>query len=283
MKICIASGKGGTGKTALAVALAKTLEAPVALYDCDVEAPDCHLFLNESAVEKHQAVQKIPLINADKCTACGACAEFCQFNAILALANTPAQLIPELCHACGGCRLVCPSGAITETTRELGEIRKSDFEKDKKLYTGTLKTGNPMAPALINQLLAIPSNAPYILIDAPPGTSCPFMAATRYADYIILVSEPTPFALNDLRMALETINLIGIPTGVVINKSMHSQNLISDYCQNHNIPVLLQIPYSQRAAELNSQGISITHGIDDLERQLRIMIADISLTIRSHH
>ena len=280
MKIVVASGKGGTGKTTLSVALAKTLEGPVTLLDCDVEEPNCHLFFENSTMESSPVTQLIPVVNTNLCDGCGKCSELCQFNAIISFAGADAMVFPELCHSCGGCIEVCPTSAITEKPFAIGTIETTPLS-DMALITGRLSIGHAMAPPIIKEVFKKVSTIEHTIIaDAPPGTSCPFVTASKEADYVIFVTEPTPFGLHDLKLAVDTIREIGTPFGVVINRMEQPDNSITDYCCSETIDVLLQIPASRYVAECYSQGLTLIDALPDMREKLNKMLRRIAQQIK---
>jgi len=255
MIVAIASGKGGTGKTTVAVNLAKVLSEHghnVQLLDCDVEEPNCHIFLNPS-VETSQCVEvPVPEVDEARCTLCGECAEICQFNAIACLKKS-VLTFPELCHGCGGCWLVCPAGAITATGREVGAVKTSEAE-GISFVQGRLRIGEAMAPPLIRAVKREINTACTCIIDAPPGTSCPVIEAVKGADFLLLVTEPTPFGLNDLKLAVEMARELELPHGVVINHCDIGDGRLKEYCASEAIAVLGEIPDDRKIAEAYSRG-----------------------------
>lgn len=254
MKIAIASGKGGTGKTTLAVALALSTTQEVCLLDCDVEEPNAGLFLSLEKSEEIPVTVPIPVVNDDICTACGECSRFCEFNAIVCI-GTSVMVFPELCHSCGGCTLVCPEGAIHEEQVKVGIMTDSFIapqtkylaKKPIRFIQGLLDIGNAMSPPIIRAVKKKSgfetSNGDLVyIIDAPPGTSCPMGTAVDGVDYVLLVTEPTPFGLHDLDLAVKTVRKMGIPFGVVINRSDSGDDRVVEYCKTESIDILIQIP-----------------------------------------
>ena len=277
MKIAIASGKGGTGKTTVSVALAQAFKTPVCLIDCDVEEPNSAFFLKPDPESRQDVTVPVPQIDADACTACGACSEFCVFNA-LAVAGETAMVFSELCHSCGGCVKICPENAITEEPAEIGQI---SCGKSGSITTleGRLKIGSAMAPPLIRAAKkAAPADMP-VLIDAPPGTSCPMITAVSGTDFVVLVTEPTPFGLNDLVLAVETVRKLGLRYGVIINRSDSGDDRVVRYCEEENIRILLQIPESRQIAEAYSRGDGLLTAEPDLADRFRAMIREIKVEI----
>ncbi len=254
MIISIASGKGGTGKTTVATNLAYVISQSrnVTLLDADVEAPNCHLFF-EKALEKTEDVYlPVPVINEEKCTLCGKCGEICQYNAIGVFGKS-ILTFPELCHNCGGCTLVCPEGAITEEDYHLGEI--CSFTDDNlKSHTGFLNVGESKAPPLIRAVKNYLEPDDINIIDSPPGTSCSMVEAVKDADYIVMVTEPTPFGLYDLDLAAQVVDSIGIPYGIVVNRANDDPDPVDEFCRQRNIPILLKIPEEQKYASVYSKG-----------------------------
>lgn len=252
MILAIASGKGGTGKTTLAVNLAATIGGEVRLLDCDVEEPNAHLFLRPQVDGTQAACIPVPAIDRDKCTACGKCAEVCQFKAIAALKSKP-LVFEELCHGCGGCARVCPAGAIQEKPREIGVVELGRA-CEAQWVQGRLNVGEAMAPPLIRAVKKHVGPNGLTIIDCPPGTSCPVITAMRGADFVILVTEPTPFGLHDLTLAVETVRRLGLPFGVVINRVGVGDERVESYCAREGIEILARIPESRQFAEAYSAG-----------------------------
>lgn len=273
LKIAIASGKGGTGKTTVAVNMALSL-GNVQLLDCDVEEPNCHIFLNAS-VDKNMPVEiRIPEIDERVCDYCGKCAEFCRYNA-LAVTKGVVMKFTELCHSCGGCMLVCPKKAITESSRAIGEIRHG-IRADIDFSYGVLNIGEAMATPVIKKLKKSIMGDKDVLIDAPPGTSCAVIESVKGSDYCLLVTEPTPFGLNDLKLAVEMLESLSIPHGVIINRDGMGDDKVAEYCEAKGIPVHLRIPHDHRIAELYSEGIPFTREM----LEYRIMFKDMFDQIR---
>jgi len=254
MRIAIASGKGGTGKTTVAVNLAVVLAdsgLAVQYLDCDVEEPNGHIFLKPEITSTQTVGIPIPVVDAEKCTGCRKCAEVCQYHAIAVLKK--ALVFPELCHGCGGCALVCPAGAIREENRPIGVVETGQAD-GVAFVQGRLNVGEPMAPPLIRAVQKRTIADGVAIFDAPPGTSCPVVTTARDADFVLLVTEPTPFGLNDLRLAVEMIRQLGVRYGVVINRADSGDGRVRDFCLAENIPVLLEIPDDRRVAEAYSRG-----------------------------
>ena len=252
MIISIASGKGGTGKTTIALNMACSLEEDVQLLDCDVEEPNCHLFLNLEMDGKETVFTPVPKIDENKCTYCKKCAVICRYKAIAVLKNI-VMVFPELCHSCGGCMAICPENAITETGRELGVIERGQRGKLTFVH-GCLRVGEAMSPPLIRKVKSFIQPDKINIIDAPPGTSCPVIAAIKGADFVLMVTEPTPFGLHDLKLAVEAVKLLGIPWGLVINRSDIGDNHVKEYATEECIPVMMEIPFDRQIAETYSKG-----------------------------
>ena len=255
MRITIASGKGGTGKTTLAVNLAASLQQPVLLLDCDVEEPNAHLFLKPEIHSTHQVYKRIPQVNAGACTACGKCAEICAYNAI-AVVKDKVLIFPELCHACGGCTLLCPEKAIHETGREVGTLEQGQAQQ-VRFVQGKLNVGEAMAGPVIRAVKQIDDDESVTIIDAPPGTSCSVVSTLLGSDFCVLITEPTPFGLHDLQLAVNVVRKLGIPCGVVINRADIGDEEVERYCRNEDIPILMQIPNERKIAEAYSRGTMI--------------------------
>ncbi|MBT3177767.1 MAG: P-loop NTPase [Desulfobacula sp.] len=261
MIISIASGKGGTGKTTVATNLAFSLGKNVQIMDCDVEEPNSHLFLKPEIRERQAVIAPIPLINEFKCSYCKKCMEICRFGAI-AVVGKKIITFPELCHSCGGCMAVCPEDAILENDRELGEIETGSIG-DISFIHGRLKVGQVMSPPIIKKIRTLADKQMVNIIDAPPGTSCPVIAAMKGADFVLLVTEPTPFGLHDLTLAVETIKILNIPHGIVINRAGLGNNDVKEYAKKEGIPILMEIPFDKKIAQVYSRGELIVEKIPE--------------------
>jgi MinD superfamily P-loop ATPase len=263
MKIAIASGKGGTGKTTVAVNLARVYDDNVFLADCDVEEPNAHLFLTATGHEEKEVNLYVPEVDEALCDGCALCSKICQFSAIVTFGTTP-LVFPEMCHGCGGCTLVCPPRAITEHPRRIGVVETSQAGHIT-LVTGRLDVGVPLAPPLIKEVRGAIVPDHDAILDAPPGTSCPVIAAIRDTDIVLLVTEPTPFGLNDLVLAVEMVRALGLPFGVIVNRMGSGDNRIQEFCQKENISILLTIPDDRRIAENYSRGILMVDALPEYE------------------
>jgi MinD superfamily P-loop ATPase len=252
MIISVASGKGGTGKTTVSTNLALSIGSGVQLLDCDVEQPNAHLFIHPVFDRTESVTTPVPEIDMDKCTLCGKCGDICEFKAIVVVGET-VLLFEELCHSCGGCMAVCPEGAITEKGRELGVLEKGHCNGVEFIH-GKLKVGEAMSPPLIQKVLSYTNPAKLTIVDAPPGTSCPVIETMKPADFILLVTEPTPFGLHDLKLAVGAARILNIQCGLVINRSDMGDEKVKAYAANENLPILTEIPFDRRIAEAYSRG-----------------------------
>lgn len=265
MIISVASGKGGTGKTTVSTNLAKVLNKEMMLLDCDVEEPNAHLFLNPDFSESETVYTEIPKIDQEKCTGCGKCAEVCRFRA-LTVVGGKVMVFPELCHSCGGCMIACPEDAISEDHRELGTVETGSFDK-VTFIKGTLRVGEVMAPPLIEKVRDMSDPEKLVVIDAPPGTSCPVIAAMRDTDFVVLVTEPTPFGLSDLVLAVETVKELGLPFGLVINRAGMGDDEVYEYAKKEEVPILMEIPFDLEIAKAYSQGKMIVEEFPELREK----------------
>ncbi|MFW6252035.1 MAG: ATP-binding protein [Halanaerobium sp.] len=275
ISLSILSGKGGTGKTTLAVNLALALDN-VQLLDADVEEPNDYLFISPEieSKETESVMRLIPEVNDDKCTACRKCVDFCEYNA-LAMMLDNVLVFEEVCHSCGGCKIVCPEDAITEKEKELGKLRH-DSLPDLDFWQGELNTKEEKAVPVIEKLKTKIDRNKKVIVDSPPGTTCPTIEAITDTDFTIVVTEPSPFGLHDLKMVIEMLNDISQPYAVVINRAeADSDYLIEDYCQAEEIKVLLKIPFSRQIAELYSEGIPFVGELDGWEDKLEQLYQEI--------
>ncbi len=280
MNIVIASGKGGTGKTTIATNLTLSLKNAVYL-DCDVEEPDGHLFLRPVVEQTKTASRLLPEINYEKCNFCGRCSEICQFHALTVL---PGQVIlfEEMCHSCGVCAYYCPLGAIREKEQPMGIIRNGYVSPDGSGFLeGRLNIGEMMAGPLIQQVKAMADPKKINILDAPPGTACSMVEVVRGADYCLLVTEPTPFGLHDLKLAVNVLRVMQCPFAVVENKAMEHNDLIVQFCQTEKIPLLMKIPFDRRLAEAYSRGEPAVRIFPHLKREFRLLFRKIELQLQT--
>ncbi len=256
MKISIASGKGGTGKTLVATSLAVSLASPaderITIADCDVEEPNSFLFFPErTLLERKECLVPVPVIDEAKCTHCGKCADFCAYHALAVLPQT-VLLFPELCHGCGGCTIICPEGAVSETSRSVGEIFQARSDGVQIIW-GELRLGEARTTPLIKAVKDA-ARSEIVIVDCPPGTSCSLVESVRGTDFCLLVTEPTPFGLYDLNIALKVLDKMKVPRAVLVNKSGMGDRKVYEYLEKRNIPLLMEIPLDRKIAELYSQG-----------------------------
>jgi MinD superfamily P-loop ATPase len=279
MIIAVASGKGGTGKTTVATSLAQSLSRQgqsVSVLDCDVEAPNAHLFLGPKFHHSRDVNRLIPQVNMDKCTGCGRCAEVCQFHAIVVLGRKT-LIFPELCHGCGSCTLECPEKAIAEFPVKLGNLEAGSTSQGITFARGLLDVGEPMAVPVIHQLKAWQPPQPGVICiwDSPPGTSCPVVESIRGADYLLLVTEPTPFGLHDLMLAVQLATELEIPAGVVINRDGVGDNRVDAFCEEAKIPILMRIPLEREIGAGIAQGKTLIEIRPEYRDRFQQMYAQI--------
>ena len=261
MIISIASGKGGTGKTLVATSLALSLKGRgnVQLLDCDVEEPNDPLLLKPAFTHSEPVFIPIPEVDESKCTYCGKCAEVCAYNA-MAVMKEKVLVFPELCHGCGACSYLCPEKAISEKGKEIGVV-ESGHSDGVKFIHGKLTVGEAMAPPIIRKVKQLIDSEGTVIIDVSPGTSCPVVEAVKDSDFCLLVTEPTPFGLNDLVLAVEMVRKLDIPYGIVLNRVGVGDGKVEEYCSRGGIPVLLTIPLDTKIASFYSRGIPLVEGI----------------------
>ena len=257
MNIVVASGKGGTGKTTVAVNMAYVLDniqdEKVTLLDCDVEAPNDNLFLGRDIIDEIDVCEPKPILDPNRCVGCGKCAESCNYNA-LAVVKKKVLLFPELCHSCGVCSYVCPENALVDQPQSIGKVCVANKKDCFNFSYGLLNIGESLAPKVVKAVKKSAISNGIVIIDAAPGTSCPVVAALEGADIAVLVTEPTPFGLNDLKLAAGLSTSMGIPTGIIINRSNGDDILIADYSKKTGIPILGRIPFERKYAETYSEG-----------------------------
>ncbi len=278
MIVSIASGKGGTGKTTVAVNLALSCEN-TQLLDCDVEEPNVHVLLKPKISETGQVQVLVPSILEERCDHCRKCAEFCEYNALFVI---PDQVLvfPELCHNCGGCALVCPRDAVTFEERTTGQVKTGSANGIDVTY-GELNVGEPHAIPVIDAVKKKIKKDRIVLVDCPPGTSCPVVASVYGSDYCLLVTEPTPFGLHDLEIAVEVMKKLGIPFGVVINQAGIGDQKVHEYCRKEEIPILLEIPFERRIAELYAQGVPFVLEIPEWKKRFRSLLERVKEKLES--
>jgi MinD superfamily P-loop ATPase len=292
MRIAVASGKGGTGKTTVATSLALSLDAPTTLVlDCDVEAPNAHLFLAPTFEWREEVGILIPHVDESRCTFCGRCSEVCQFHAIGVIGQRT-LVFPELCHGCGSCTLNCPEGAISERLDVMGILEAGPTPTGLYFARGVMNVGEPMAVPIIRQLKkwamegdgrpsihkGEASSRETVIVDVPPGTSCPVVESVYGADFVLLVTEPTPFGLHDLRLMVEVVRELNIPAGVVINRDGIGDAQVDWFCAEAGLPVLMRVPLDREIGEGIAQGkplVSIWPEYSDRFRELYRQIQDI--------
>lgn len=272
MKIVVASGKGGTGKTLVAINLALSVGADQIL-DCDVEEPNDYIFIKPSDTVTEPVSLLVPEIDESRCDYCRKCAEFCQFNALFVAGET-VMVFPELCHSCGGCKLVCPTGAITEKPRDIGEIFIGDVDGMELVY-GKLNIGEALSVPIISAVKKKTRTSGLVVLDSPPGTTCPVVESIMGTDFCIMVTEPTPFGLHDMEIAAEVVMNLGIPLGVVVNFAGIGDRGVYDYCERMGLPILMEIPYDRRIAELYSNGIPFVEEMPEWRARFQELLGKI--------
>jgi len=278
MNIAIASGKGGTGKTTVAVNLAYFLATSgqsVQYLDCDVEEPNGHLFLKPEIESQTSATVMVPKIMEEKCTFCGECSAKCQYNALVSLPKIPPLVFPGLCHGCGLCIHVCPENAIVEDKREIGRIEKGAGIEKIACVHGMLNVGEAMAVPLIRQVKEETIDTWVHIIDAPPGTACPLVATIIDADIVVMVTEPTPFGLHDLSIAVAVTEKLKIPLGLVINREREKFQPLEKYIRDNRMEVISRIPEDRRIAECYSRGEIIIEALPEY----RPLFGDLAINI----
>jgi MinD superfamily P-loop ATPase len=272
MIVSVASGKGGTGKTSVAVNMVLSV-GNVQLLDCDVEEPNAHLLLNPDMRKMEPVYCLIPLVNEELCNHCGECSRFCQYNAVF-VTSEKTLVFPELCHSCGGCALVCPKKAITEEKHRIGTLKFGSVG-DLTLVYGELEIGEPMAVPVIKEVKKQTRKSENVVLDSPPGTSCPVIETVRGSDFCVLVTEPTPFGLHDLKITVQVLKDMRIPFGVVINRAGIGDKKVYEYCKEENIPILLEIPYQRKIAELYSRGVPFSLEMPEWKEKFQTLFSEI--------
>jgi len=261
MIISVASGKGGTGKTLVATSLALSLQDRhrVQFLDCDVEEPNAHVFLKPVITSSEAVCIPVPNVDEKRCTHCGKCAEVCAYHAV-AVFSQYVMVFPNLCHGCGACSYLCPENAISEEGREIGMVEQGHSD-GVEFIQGRLNVGEAMPTPVIRKVKDYVNQDGIVIIDISPGTSCPVVESIKGSDFCLLVTEPTPFGLNDLILAVETAKTLEVPYGVVINRAGIGDTKVEEYCLKENIPVLLTIPLDTEIARLYSRGITLVEGM----------------------
>ena len=271
--IAIASGKGGTGKTLVATSLALASDEEIQFLDCDVEEPNAYVFLKPQLQNTIPVILPLPQIDREKCTGCGKCAEFCEYNA-LAVVKEKAIVFSELCHSCGGCSLVCPEDAISETTRQIGVVEIGEAY-GMPVIDGVLDVGEAIAPPIIHAVKAQAKPDLITIIDSPPGTACPMIESVKGSDYCVLVTEPTPFGYHDLTLAVGVARELGVPCGVIINRANIGDDKVQQYCESENIKIWMQIPMDRKIAEAYSDGIPLVEALPEYKEKFNDLFKEL--------
>jgi len=273
MIISVASGKGGTGKTTVAVNLALSVNIRVQFLDCDAEEPNAHIFLKPEVKQTEKVFIPVPEIDERKCTYCGKCREVCAYNAVAVIKGSEGKkgsilVFSNLCHGCGSCSYFCAEGAVKEVNKEIGEIEIGTAGAIQFMH-GRLNIGEAMTPPVIRQIKKDIDPTYTVVIDAPPGTSCPVVETIKRSDFCLLVTEPTPFGLNDLTLAVEVLRKLKVPFGVVINRSNLGDEKTDEYCTKENIPILMRIPFKKEIAVAYSKGEPIVKAFPEYRKDFQ--------------
>ena len=283
MKIAIGSGKGGTGKTTVSLGFALTLAEHfknVSYVDCDVEEPNAHIFLQADDYVKTEVNVNVPEVDESKCTHCKKCSEFCAFNA-LAVLPSKTLVFKELCHSCLGCEIICPENAISMVPRPIGYTYSANIQNLNFVY-GALNIGEAQAVPLISFVKDSTPDDSITIIDAPPGTACPFVETVKNVDYVIIVTEPTPFGLYDMKLTIEVLNTLRLPFGVVINKANIGDGKTEAFCKENEIAILMEIPHEKKIATAYSNGVSIIEAVPNLKKDFLKIFEDINERISNN-
>jgi len=276
VRIAIASGKGGTGKTTVSTNLAwvaASQQRSVSYVDCDVEEPNGHLFLRPSITDERPVDALVPVVDDQLCNLCGLCGEICQFSAITPIGEK-VLVFPEMCHSCGGCKLVCKPGAISEIPRTIGSL--SLGKSDTIAFAGgLLNIGEPMSPPVIRAVKAAAPEVDITIIDAPPGTSCPVIESLKGAEMAVLVTEPTPFGLHDLGLAADMMREIGMPCCVVVNRAAEGRSDVEAFCKERDLDIIARLPDDRRVAEAYSRGILASEALEEFRTLFENLLAEI--------
>jgi len=273
MKIAVASGKGGTGKTTVSVSLALASKKSVTYVDCDVEEPNAHIFLRPRITGSEKFFLTVPEVIEDKCTYCGKCRDICQFNAITVFGHT-IMAFADMCHSCGGCFLVCEEKALKEGRREIGTVEWG-MSGDINVFQAALRVGEAMASPLIKVVKKKAGSNDLVIFDAPPGTSCPVINTVRDADYVLLVTEPTPFGLHDLKLAAAVMKELKLPFGVILNKAGIGFDKVNRWCSEQGIPLHMQIPFDREIASAYARGIPLVNAVDGLRQGFENLLEEL--------
>ena len=279
MIISVASGKGGTGKTTVAVNLALSIDTGVQFLDCDGEEPNAHIFLKPHIEQTEKVYIPVPEIDEDKCVYCGRCREVCAYNAIAVVKGSEngkgsVLVFPNLCHGCGSCAYFCPAKAIKEVNKEIGTMETGKAGKINFVH-GRLNIGEAMVPPLIRRIKKHINTGFTVIIDAPPGTSCPVVETVKKSDFCVLVTEPTPFGLNDLRLAVEVLRKLKVPFGIVINRADLGDKKTDDYCRKENLSVLMRLPFKKQIAAAYSKGEPIVTALPEYKKDFQELFTKI--------
>jgi MinD superfamily P-loop ATPase len=270
MKIAVTSGKGGTGKTTVSTGLFQVFTKrryKVQLVDCDVEEPNCHIFIQATETGRYAVDISLPEIDVENCSFCGECKKVCAFNAIVMLPAAGFIAVAEdMCHGCGACSYICPGGAIREKKEEIGQITHYTYKAGDTFIEGRMKVGKALQTRVIRETIHHAHDEGIVLFDSPPGTSCPVVATVSKADYVILVTEPTPFGLYDLKLMVETVRQLNKRYGIVVNKSGLNYQPLNNYIQQCGIPLIAEIPYSRELAAVYSRGELIAEANEKIAR-----------------
>jgi MinD superfamily P-loop ATPase len=280
MIIAIASGKGGTGKTSVAVNLALSLQESVQLLDCDVDEPNVHTLLPLLGEKTLPVYTMVPRFDEAKCIRSKQCAEFCPNHAIF-VTEKGIKFFPELCFGCGGCILSCTNKAIVEDQRQVGTTHEGSTREGIAVVYGTLNIGEPLVVPVIKAVKTsiTKHNGGLTIVDCPPGVSCPMVESVHGADFCLLVTEPTPFGLHDLQLAVDTVRQLEIPIGVIVNRAGIGDQQVYSYCESEQIPILLEIPHDRTIAELFSEGIPFVMRMPKWRSQFQTLYSDIQRRI----
>lgn len=285
MKIAIASGKGGTGKTFVSTNLYWSLHQAgisVTLVDCDAEEPNVGEFLSAPETDRQTITQQIPVIDTEKCTFCGKCHEYCNYNAIVILPPVKfIQVVDELCHDCGACYVACQEGAIAHKDRNLGTVTRQEIDHRTHLVEARAEVGVYSPVPLIKKAINSVEPGSLAILDSPPGISCPFIATVDRADYVVLVTEPTPFGLNDLKLSVETLREMGIPCGVIINRAGLGDQGVQEYLVKNNIPLLMEIPFDKEIARIYSEGGLWVEKVPEAQNRFLTLLETIKKQLNS--